>query len=84
LVLLAGESCKNYLFRSNKKNKKKDLKKHALYINNAKCHQIILALIRESLTIFAFHYAQETNLLKKYILTICMGNLSTIKNIKIK
>jgi len=31
LVLLAGESsCKKYLFRSNKKNKKNDLKKHAL------------------------------------------------------
>jgi len=29
LVLLAGESCKKYLFRSNKKNKKNDLKKHA-------------------------------------------------------
>jgi len=33
LVLLAGESCKKYLFRSNKKNKKNDLKKHALYIH---------------------------------------------------
>jgi len=32
LVLLAGESCKKYLFRSNKKNKKNDLKKHALYV----------------------------------------------------